>query len=263
MRSKNQTIYPESTNELFRPAVTHVVNLYRDGAFSDLEGFIFRAETLYKPQHNTLRYDRVPKGNLMLFDVQSDGEFLSRSPDDLRDFAEWLDIECVPTECYDGADVTEQFLEEYLERASVLGGQTVEGLVIKNYDQLNPYSYHFAPLMGKHVSERFKEVHRSAWARTNPKRNDVLLRLGEELRTEARWEKAIQHMAERGDLEGSPRDIGKLINEVHKDVLEEEAEYLKEELWNWAKKQLLGAAVRGLPEWYKARLLERALPGDE
>ncbi|MEM2973344.1 MAG: RNA ligase family protein, partial [Candidatus Caldarchaeum sp.] len=199
MRSKNQTIYPESTNELFRPAVTHVVNLYRDGAFSDLEGFIFRAETLYKPQHNTLRYDRVPKGNLMLFDVQSDGEFLSRSPDDLRDFAEWLDIECVPTECYDGADVTEQFLEEYLERASVLGGQTVEGLVIKNYDQLNPYSYHFAPLMGKHVSERFKEVHRSAWARTNPKRNDVLLRLGEELRTEARWEKAIQHMAERGD----------------------------------------------------------------
>ncbi|MEM2973345.1 MAG: hypothetical protein QXS50_04265, partial [Candidatus Caldarchaeum sp.] len=63
--------------------------------------------------------------------------------------------------------------------------------------------------------------------------------------------------------EGAPRDIGKLINEVHKDVLEEEAEYLKEELWNWAKKQLLGAAVRGLPEWYKARLLERALPGDE
>ena len=80
--------------------------------------------------------------------------------------------------------------------------------------------------------------------------------LGETYRTPARWNKAIQHMAERGDLTNSPKDIGPLIHETQTDIGTECQAEIKEALYRWAKPHIMRAVVRGLPEWFKGRLLE-------
>ena len=79
----------------------------------------------------------------------------------------------------------------------------------------------------------------------------------ERFKTEARWEKALIHLKEKGELENSVRDIGKLIKEVQKDIKEEESEYIKNHLYKIFIKDILQTAIRGLPEWYKNQLLEK------
>lgn len=144
--------------------------------------------------------------------------------------------------------------EKMFERASCLGGAKVEGIVVKNYRRFGPDK---KALMGKHVGEDFKEVHKAEWSKSNPTRGDVLEELIRVHRTPARWHKAIQHLAERGELETSPRDIGRLIPEVRADIEAECADAIKEALWRWAKPHILRGATAGLPEWYKQRLLEK------
>jgi ATP-dependent helicase/DNAse subunit B len=69
--------------------------------------------------------------------------------------------------------------------------------------------------------------------------------------------KAIQHLKEKGELEFTPRDIGKLIKEIQDDITEEEKENILNFLWNEFGKELLRNAVKGFPEFYKRYLAER------
>jgi hypothetical protein len=77
------------------------------------------------------------------------------------------------------------------------------------------------------------------------------------LKTDARWHKAVQHLREAGKIEDSPRDIGLLMKEVPLDVVEEEIEFMKEKLFDWAWPQIRRGIIAGLPEWYKEQLLKR------
>jgi hypothetical protein len=155
---------------------------------------------------------------------------------------------------YQGPIKDVQYFRSLLDTVSCLGGQKIEGVVIKNYRRFGPDK---KVLMGKFVSEAFKEVHASEWKSSNPTQGDILERLIESLRTPARWNKAIQHMRERGELEDSPRDIGLLMKEVPTDVEKEEADFIKQKLWEWAWPHIKRGTVRGLPEFYKERLLEQ------
>jgi hypothetical protein len=140
---------------------------------------------------------------------------------------------------------------------SVLGGTSVEGIVFKNYERFDPYTSKV--MMGKHVSEAFKEVHRSKKYRTSNK--DIIEDLKERYRTEARWEKAVQHLREVGKLEDSPTDIGPLLKEVNQDVLTECQDEIREVLFKWGWKQISRGLTAGLPEWYKQKLMEKQFDG--
>jgi hypothetical protein len=133
----------------------------------------------------------------------------------------------------------------------VLGGQKVEGIVIKNHRR---FGVDGKALMGKWVSEAFKEVHRRDWKKTQPGSGDVLDRIGQEYRSKARWQKAILHLAERGELKTGPEDIGALIREVRRDIEEECRDEIATELFDWAKGHVMRKATAGLPEWYKEQL---------
>ena len=80
----------------------------------------------------------------------------------------------------------------------------------------------------------------------------------ESFRTEARWEKAIQHLKEKGELENQPKDIGKLFKEVQEDIEGEERENVKEFLWQEFKGALLRKSTAGLPQWYKEKLAKES-----
>ena len=106
------------------------------------------------------------------------------------------------------------------------------------------------------MTDDFKEVKVSKINRSGKMTKlDELLDL---YKTEARWRKAIQHLAERGELNYNAGDIGPLIREVHADLIEECSASFKEALFNIFYKQWLGAASEGFANFYKHYLMERA-----
>src|SRR3990167_1329882 len=197
------------------------------------EGWTYRGEYLSKPKHNSLAYERVPAKNIILFDVNTEEEtYLSYNAKDAE--AKRLGLEVVP--CFSHRFKTLEDAKEILETISILGGQKIEGFVVKNYGM---FGRDGKVLMGKHVSEAFKEVHATEWKKSNPTNADILELLGNEYRTPARWNKAIQHLLERGQLTDSPKDIGPLIKETQKDIEEECVHEIKEKLYSWAKQHVL------------------------
>ena len=214
--------------------------------------WVYRGEYLQKPKHNSLSYERVPVRHVIIYDIEtSPYTFLSR--DEKRLEAERLGLEIVPL-LYRGLVESTEQLQALLSTESILGGAKIEGVVIK------PAAYDIfgrdkKVLMGKHVSEDFKEVHGKEWKKSNPGVKDIIQTLIDQLKTEARWEKAVQHLREAGKIENDPRDIGMLMKEVPADVEKECREMILNSIWVWAWPQIRRGVNRGLPEWYKQRLL--------
>jgi len=98
---------------------------------------------------------------------------------------------------------------------------------------------------------------------TGGSESHIVERLIDTLRTPARWNKAVQHLRERGEIEDSPRDIGKLMKEAQADVEKECMELIAEKLAEWAMPQIRRGVVRGLPEWYKDQLVARQFENTE
>jgi len=73
-------------------------------------------------------------------------------------------------------------------------------------------------------------------------------------RTKARWEKAYIHLLEQDKIEKQPKDIRKLINMVKKDIIDEEKENIKRDLYKMFINEIMKEAIEGLAEWYKEKL---------
>jgi RNA ligase len=249
VRSKGREFPVDGPEDMFAAACATVRSL----APKLVDGWTYRGEYLSKPNHNTLAYDRVPAKHIILFDISTgDGEFLRY--DALPINAEILGLEAVPS-IYQGMVEDPDQLRSMLERVSVLGGQKIEGVCIKQLEP-NLYGTDKKLLIGKFVSEAFKEVHREKWPVNNPAPSDVLEALSKELSTIPRWNKAIQHLREAGWLTSTPKDIGPLIQEIPADVLKEETEYIKEKLFAWAWPKIKRMITNGFPEFYKQKLLD-------
>lgn len=250
-RSKGVKGIQDNPPDMFRPTVDHIKSV-QDKL---IPGTMYWGEAIKDKKHNTLTYSRVPRGYLVLFAAQyPDGSFAGR--EDLEQMA--YDLKCEVVPCfYRGkweCEPTEIF--QYLEKESFLGGPKVEGVVVKNYNKDYMLGGQYFPFMaGKYVSEKFKEKHSVNWKRENTGKGRFEV-LCENYRNERRWEKAVQHLAEEGRLEHSPRDIGELIKEIKRDIIEEEKEEIKEELWKIFSDQLIRNSVKGAAEWYKERLVD-------
>ena len=250
VRSKNKEMDPDAPEQMFGLAVDTARGLFDRGQLVD--GWTYRAEYLRKPKHNTLAYSRTPVGNLILFDVTTGPETYLAYHEKAEE-ADRLGLEVVPLLVPVGTVVSAEFLAILLSQAYPrLGGPGIEGVVVKAYGR---FGRDGKTLMGKHVSERFKERHRADWSSRNPGATGIVERLTETLRTPARWEKALQAVRDRGELEGSPRDIPRLIAQVRANVLAEDAELIREKLYEWAAPKVVRGLAHGLAEWYKAQLL--------
>lgn len=248
LRSKGAFLFTENPEKMFSEAISYI-----DSIQDRLpEGMVFYTEYLKKPQHNTLKYDRTPKNHLMLFGVM---HISQRFHLQTEVYSELLGIEHVPVLHYGRVDSPAE-LKVILERESVLGGAKIEGVVVKNFDRPFLLGGQPIPIMaGKYVSESFKEVHRDRWGKeeTGKGRLETFF---DSFKTPARWEKAVQHLRDKGLLSGEPKDIGSLFKEVHQDIESEEKEAIKEFLWNEYNKEIKRKATAGMPEWYKQKLLD-------
>lgn len=217
-------------------------------------GWTYRGEYLRSAKHNTLAYERFPKDHIILFDVEiGECEFLPYSAK--KDEADRLGLEVVPL-LHEGVveDITQ--FRSFLETTSVLGGQKIEGVVVKPIGY-NLFDVQKKVLMGKFVSEAFKEAHTGAWKAANQTPNDILAMLGAKYGVQARWQKAVQHLQEAGKITDSPRDIGLLMHEIPDDVKKECEAEIRDQLFDFAWPHISRMITRGVPSWYKDRLLRQ------
>ncbi len=248
VRSKGTVMIPDAPMAMFKRACDTVIKLQPKLT----PGWQYRGEVLDKPGHNALVYDRVPKGNVILFDILK-GEEDYLTYEELKEEAGRLGLEVVP-QLFTGIVENANQLREYLDTTSILGGQKIEGVVIKPLTPL--YGPDKKMLFGKFVSEAFKEVHRKAWGEANPTTGDIVGSIAKGLATQARWNKSIQHRRERGELLDAPQDIGPLIKEIIADIRVECEDEIREALFKYAWKEIARRVTAGFPEFYKQRLME-------
>ena len=253
-RSNNKQLILEAPDNMFKKAVDVIRQL--EPVLHP--GWTYRGEYLQKPKHNTLAYARTPQNNIIGFDIMREGKEDYLSYDEKRDEFERIGLEVVPI-IYQGKVENLEMFNEFLDRTSILGGQKIEGVVVKNYSLITDDK---KVAMGKYVSEVFREVHNKDWKKRNPNRTDIVLQIIDRYKSEARWNKAVQHMAESGTLDASPKDIGSLIQEVNADIIIECEDEIKEILFKHFWKTISRGVTQGLPEWYKQKLAETAFEGD-
>jgi len=248
VRSKGAVMFADSPEKMFTRAVATVKEI----ASTLTPGWTYRAEYLQKPKHNVLAYGRVPEKHLIVFDIATGLEsYLTYS--EKAEEAKRIGLEVVPL-LASGRVATAGEVLGFLERESILGGQKIEGVVIKTVGHCL-LGIDKKPLIGKFVSEAFKEIHAGEWRAENPTRADVLDVMANKYRTPARWNKAVMHLREAGAVTGSPKDIGPLLNEVKLDIQAECEEEIKEALFRWAWPTIQRRVIAGFPEWYKQELL--------
>ena len=251
-RSKGVQINMAAPERMFKAAVQTVNDL---GPLLR-SGYTYRGEYLASPHHNALTYNRVPKRHIIIFDVNTGLE--QYTPPSVRKLlADELGLECVNV-LFRGMIYDINDFRALLEAESVLGGQKIEGVVIKP-DGYNIFGRDKKVLMGKFVSEAFREVHNKTWDAEHKTKGpaDILQLLTAKYGTAARWNKAIVHLQERGLLESSPKDIGVILKEIPDDVLKECAEEIQNDLMAWAWPSLRRMITHGFPEFYKEMLLKK------
>jgi hypothetical protein len=244
-RSKGKQQLLDAPDDMFKRAIEIIRTFILHPEWT------YRGEYLQKPKHNTLSYSRTPANHIILYDINT-GQEEYMTPAEKRAEAERIGLECVPV-MFEGVVTDFEMFKSFLDRESVLGGCKVEGVVIKNY---NLFTAEKKVAMGKYVSEAFKEVHEKDWKERNPNKAEIEMLLIEQYRTDARWQKAIQHLREAGMLDGSPKDIGLLMREVPADVLKECEGEIKERLFKHFWPKIARGVTRGLPEWYKDQLAQ-------
>ena len=248
-RSKGVQVHKEDAPDLFRPTIAH---FEKNGwlAVGCPAGLTFRGEAFKKEKHNTLKYGRIPKGHLVLFDVELPGQNYA-TPEQVVRYAEYYGLEPIRT-IFVGR-VTLDMIQGWLNEESALGGTKVEGVVLKpaSYDLFGPDK---KLLIAKMVRPEFKEENGAAWKIANPGRGDVVDGLIQRYRSEPRWKKAVQHLRDAGKLTGTPQDIGPLLAEIKRDIEKEESDEIARVLLNRFLPDILRGATGGAPEWYKNEL---------
>src|SRR3990167_7006721 len=173
-RSKGAEINMLAPERMFKKAVEEIQALPLH------IGWTYRGEYLCKPKHNSLVYDRVPAHHVILFDINT-GHEEDLPWDQKAEEANRIGLEVVPL-LYEGVIESLEHFRTLLDTTSILGGQKIEGLVVKNYQR---FGLDKKVLMGKFVSEAFKEVHAREWKTGNPASADILNLLVATYRTPA------------------------------------------------------------------------------
>lgn len=234
IHGKNTQIYPseQPIQKTYKGAVEHLLSVQA----SIIDNTYYYGEALQIPRHNAIKYDRIPKGHIVLWAVKNlDGLWQNLS--NLEAHANTIGIEC--------SSVPKQ---ENGQTISQLGG-IAEGVVYSciSEDKKTITKY-------KDVAESFLEVKKDLKERKKAMRgvkNDAWAEFKDRFRTQARWDKSIQHLRDAGVLTNTEGDIGLLFKEVMQDILLEETKTIEEFFNKTFRKELLKHATTGLADYYK------------
>lgn len=253
IRSKGTVIYNEgyvrAPDKLFKGAVDYIISI-KEKLQPDTN---YYGEVLSSHKHNTLTYGSVPRNFIVLYGIQSKSYWCD-DHEILTNEADKLGLDSVPL-LYSGIVADKKHLDEFLQQVSFYGGTKIEGVVVKNYNQLAISAYS-SSCFGKYVSEHFKEANGANWSGKPSKIEDFY----SSLTNKARWDKTIQHLRDDGRLTETPKDIGLVIETCIKDFETEQEMAVKEQLYKLYIRQIKQMVVKGLPEHYKSYLASKSFP---
>ena len=255
-RSKGAQLNIIAPEHMFAKAVAVVQEIKNELVL----GWTYRGEYLVKPKHNALAYDRTPYRNIIIFDINTGHEeYLDPAAKKIE--ANRVGLEVVPVLYHGpGLELSHDHLRNMLDNTvSVLGGQKIEGVVIKNYERFVAGG---GAMFAKFVSEAYKEVHSAERKRENPTTGDIIQQIISDYRTPARYQKALQHLSEAGKTEGTLRDIGLLIREIPEDIKRECYDEIAGRLFKYAWPHIARGVCGGVALWYKDVLLKRQFEKD-
>lgn len=243
IKGKHAVIDPDAPEKLFAPAAARIKELFLLGQLAP--GVIYRGESVAALRHNVLAYKRMPKHGLVIYDIEYRNEYLDQH--NINDICHELDLE--PVQSFGEFEGPPDF-DAFLKHESMLGGP-IEGVVFKSISDasLEPVKY---------VSPQFKEVatgvHGDDGQAARLKGRMEIEAMARMFKTDARWNKAIQHLREDGKLTETPKDIGPLVREIQADVLREEGELISglllQHFWPVFEKEI----VRDFHIYYKEKL---------
>ncbi len=260
IRSKSKLLDLLTPDKMFQLGVDKIKELDEKGLL--LPNAIYYGEYFNKNKHNAISYDHVPKGNIALFAISHYGAFLPRV--NLTMEAAALGFDTVPQLFVGNYPVQKNgensLIAELMNKESYLGKVKPEGIVFKRYDLTRDekVSNTSGIIVGKCVSEEFKEVSHGKSKMYKKEVNSKLDAYLSQFCTRARWDKAIQHLRDSGELATSSRDIPNLLRELNKDLEAEEKENIKEKLWQIFGKEVYKIAGSGFAEYYLNHLRESA-----
>lgn len=216
----------------------------------------YHGEAMHKRRPHLVSYARIPRHYFVCFDIYDKGADRYFSPDELRAECDRVGFECIKF-IYENNDPNvdmNKLICEYIEDIymgkleSMLGGEP-EGIVIKHHNFWLKGRY--VSVRRKAVTKKFKECQKKRVPRADVNTTDDFLRqLGYAFALPARFAKSVQHLSQRGLLDGTIADKRRLTRELDRDFDKEYQEEIMAYLW-----QELGPVVReharaGLDEWY-------------
>ena len=221
-------------------------------------------EFLETPKHNTIKYDRVPLNHLYLFGAMLGTDHMVTGG--LIEMAKHLVID--PPNILDCKLIeSAEELKEFMTRESYLGGSTVEGVVIKNYnrtyDPLQVHSQEFIgyPMTAKYVNKDFTAANAKQWNTISRKTGvDAII---ERFFIGDRFNKAIQHVREEGNITYMKKDLQYLIPEFFDDLMDEKKEAMTNMIMGEVFKVIKRRASHYVVQSYIEYLTERQFSGDE
>ena len=171
----------------------------------------------------------------------------------LKDWANLLEIDVVPLIHFGPLENFDLgVFSSWLDKDSYLGNTKIEGVVVKSYQEYWIADRLIPVMAGKYVSDKFKERHEKTWKAKGNKLEAFL----QSFRSEAVWNKGIQHYRDKGLITDSPRDIGGIIKEIQQDIVTENKEEVQKWLWKYFEPQIRRISTAGFPEYYKQKLLK-------
>lgn len=128
VRSKGKEQDLDNPDKMFEGAVEFVKTI----ADKLPDNITLYGEWLSKPKHNVLAYDRTPKNGIALFGMYNPETQEHYGMDIISEWAERLGVDTVPL-LFKGETNAQAVLDMVDKTDSFLGGQKIEGVVVKRY----------------------------------------------------------------------------------------------------------------------------------
>ncbi len=237
-------------NNSFEKAITMLTFKYDQKNILN-QNYIYHGESVCRIKHNVCAYERTPKNYFILYDIfdNTTNEYLSSEAKLIE--TQRVGMEIVPTLYYNKDpnqnpyEICDKLIKsiENNELHSCLGG-VMEGIVLKHHAFLKKGKYVATKL--KLVTKTFKERHVIKLPKAELSADEFLESLGKSFCTEARFQKAYQHLVER-DIEPN---ANKIIGELNADFDKEYKDELSLLLYTEFSPLLKKLAREGATNWF-------------
>ncbi len=239
------------------------VHEYGNETFSDKH--IYHGESVCTCRHNAVNYNRTPRHYFICYDIFNVAEKRYLNLQEMETECKRIHIEMVPTlyvnddPNVDPYKVAGELVEKIEDGKldSILGG-TPEGVVIKHHELFNSKGK-IVSTKHKLVSEKFKENRLQKMGEKKLKSpEDFIVELGRDFATEARFQKAYQHLSEESKLTGeSGKDYPLLLAELNADFDKEYKNLIMRYLWSEFSPIIKKEARGGFTEWVEKKYEEK------